>query len=148
MIYLVHHAAAVEPSEDASRPLSVGGRATAALLALEAARRGAKPECVWHSGKLRARQTAEAYWRACNPFATFTAERGLQPSDPPEWFRDKFFGDTRELMAVGHMPNIARVLRVLLGDDPDASRVSFPVHGLVALEAVGDRWLERWRLGQ
>jgi len=37
---------------------------------------------------------------------------------------------------------------VLLGDDPDASRMSFPVHGLVALEAVGDRWLERWRLGQ
>ena len=35
-----------------------------------------------------------------------------------------------------------------LGDDPDASRMSFPVHGLVALEAVGDRWLERWRLGQ
>jgi phosphohistidine phosphatase SixA len=97
---------------------------------------------------LQARQTAEAYWRACNPFATFTAERGLQPSDPPEWFRDKLLGDTRELMAVGHMPNIARVLRVLLGDDPDASRVSFPVHGLVALEAVGDRWLDRWRLGQ
>ena len=147
MIYLVHHADAVLPDIDPMRPLSARGRAQAALHALDAMRRGVVPACIWHSGKLRARQTAEAFWRECNPFATLTAERGLQPTDPAEWMRDRFFGETREVMVVGHMPNIARLLRVLLGEDPDESATAFPLHGVVALEADGDRWKESWRSG-
>lgn len=146
MIFLVHHADAVLPNVDPMRPLSDRGRAAAHLLGFDASRRGVKPECVWHSGKLRTRQTAEIFWRACNPFATLSAERGLQPTDPPEWMRDRFFGETHELMAVGHMPNIARLLRLLLGEDPDSSTTEFPLNGLVALEAAGDRWIEAWRL--
>ena len=75
-----------------------------------------------------------------------TAERGLQPGDPPEWMRDRFQGDVRELMAVGHMPHMARLLRLMLGADPDASAMSFPLHGIVALDPAGDGWEERWRL--
>jgi phosphohistidine phosphatase len=146
MIYLVHHGDAVLPDVDPMRPLSARGRAAVAGLAMEAARRNVRPDSIWHSGKLRARQTAEEFWRACNPLATFTAERGLQPADPPEWMRGRFIGETRTLMAVGHMPNLARLLRVMLGEDPDASRVSFPLHGMVALRADGNLWLEEWRL--
>lgn len=146
MIYLVHHGDAVQSDVDSMRPLSARGREAVERLAEEAARRGAAPEVIWHSGKLRARQTAEAYWRACNPLATFSAIRGLQPADPPAWLRDHLFGESREVMAVGHMPNLARVLRLMLGGDPEESSVSFPLHGVVALEANGDTWVERWRL--
>ena len=59
------------------RPLSPRGERQVADLARDAAERGAKPRQIWHSGKLRARQTAEAYWRACNPLAQFTAVTGL-----------------------------------------------------------------------
>ena len=146
MIYIVHHGDAVPPHVDPTRPLSARGRAVAELMALQAAQRGAKPECIWHSGKLRARQTAEAFWRTCNPFATLIAERGLQPTDPPEWMRDRFVGERRELMAVGHMPNLARLLRLLLDVDREDSTINFPLHGVVALEAEGDGWSERWRI--
>jgi phosphohistidine phosphatase len=146
LIYLVHHGDAVGPDVDARRPLSERGRGAVLLVADEAARRGAKPECIWHSGKLRARQTAEACWKVCNPFATLTAERGLQPTDPPAWMRDRLAGETREIMLVGHMPNLPRLLRTLTGGDPEASAVSFPLHGIVALEAEGDRWKEAWRI--
>lgn len=147
MIYLVHHGDAVGPEIDPMRPLSERGRGAVLLLADEAARRGVKPEAIWHSGKLRARQTAEAFWKVCNPFASLSAERGLQPDDPPGWMRDRLFGETRDIVLVGHMPNLPRLLRVLIGEDEAASPVSFPPHGLVALEADGDRWKEAWRLG-
>ena len=146
MIYLVHHAEAVPPEIDARRPLSDRGRAQAQLLAFDAARLGVKPECIWHSGKVRARQTAEIFWRECHPFAHLSAERGLLPADPPIWMRDRLCGETRQLMAVGHMPHIARLLRVLLGGDADSSAVTFPVNGMVALDATGDGWTEAWRL--
>ena len=144
-VYLVHHGDAVGPDVDPMRPLSERGRAAVLLLADEAARRGVKPDAIWHSGKLRARQTAEAFWKLCNPLATFTAERGLQPTDPAEWMRDRLSGETRSLLLVGHMPNLPRLMRLLIGEDREESTVSFPLHGIVALEADGDRWKEVWR---
>ena len=147
MIYLVHHGDAVGPEVDPRRPLSDQGRAAVLLAADEAARRGARPECIWHSGKLRARQTAEACWQVCNPLATLTAERGLQPADPPTWMYERLSGETRELMLVGHMPNLPRLLRLMIGEDPDTSATTFPLHGIVALEAEGNRWKETWRIG-
>ena len=105
-----------------------------------------RPAAVWHSGKLRARQTADAFWRACNPFAEFAAVRGLQPTDPTDWIRDRLAGDDRDVVCVGHMPHIARLLRVLVAGDEDAW-LDFPPHGMVALEPAREgRWVERWRL--
>lgn len=148
MIYLVHHGDAVGPEVDAMRPLSDRGRGAVLLLADEAGRRGVRPDAIWHSGKLRARQTAEAFWKVCNnPFATLSAERGLLPDDPPAWMRDRLLGEARALMVVGHMPHLPRLLRMMLGGREDTPAVEFPLHGLVALESDGDVWRETWRIG-
>jgi phosphohistidine phosphatase len=145
MILLVHHGEAVGPEVDSARPLSASGLAGATRLADRAAQRGVRPHLIWHSGKLRARQTAEAFWRACNPLASFTAVRGLQPDDPPVWMRDLLAGETRTLILVGHVPHMPRLLRLLVRGDAEAPDVLFPQHGCVALEADGDRWRELWR---
>lgn len=144
MIYLVHHADAVLPDVEPQRPLSVAGRSQADALASEAAARGVKPVAIWHSGKLRARQTAEPFLRLCNPMAEFSAIRGLQPDDPPEWIKDLVTGEHRQVMLVGHMPNLPRVLTLLVtgGESP---LESFPLHGAVALEPAAALWVERWR---
>lgn len=144
MIWIVHHADAVPADVEPQRPLTSAGLEHARQLAARARDRGVKPDVVWHSGKLRARQTAEEFWRACNPLASFSATRGLQPGDPPEWIRDVLLGERREVLLVGHMPNVARVLDVLTRSG--ASPPEFPLHGLVALEAEGDSWREAWRL--
>lgn len=148
LIYLVHHAEAVITEVDPMRPLSARGRATVAHLALQATQRGVCPLYIWHSGKLRARQTAEAFWKACNPFATMTAKRGLQPADSPVWIRDQFQGDIRELMAVGHMPHLERLLKLMLGVEVPTEEmlINFPRNGMVALHPIGDSWEEQWRL--
>ena len=146
MILLVHHGDAVGPAVEASRPLSGRGLGEVARLADQAAALGVKPDVIWHSGKLRARQTAEAYWRACNPLAPFSATRGLLPDDPPIWMRDQLAGETRTVVVVGHMPHMPRLLRLLVTADADAVTVSFPQHGCVALDADGELWKELWRL--
>jgi phosphohistidine phosphatase len=145
MIYLVHHADAVAPEVDPQRPLSPAGREHAQRLAQNAAAHRVKPIAVWHSGKLRARQTAEAMWRACNPLAEFAAIRGLQPTDPPDEILVRVTAETRDVMLVGHMPSLPRILRALLGGREGDPAESFPQHGMVALQAEGERWLERWR---
>jgi phosphohistidine phosphatase len=143
-LYLAHHADALPSEADALRPLSPAGRAHVERLARAAAARGVKPDVVWHSGKLRARQTAEAYWRACNALAPFSAQRDLQPSDPPAAMRDRLRGDARDVLIAGHFPHLPRLLALLLSDEAAA----FPQHGLVALvsDDDGESWREEWRL--
>ena len=145
-LYLVHHADAVGPEIDPRRPLSPHGRDAAERAARAAAARGAHPEIVWHSGKLRARQTAEIFWRACNALAPLAATRDLQPSDPPAVMRDRLRGERRDVMLVGHFPHLPRLLAALLGS-PDES-LSFPAHGVVALASdhEGETWSEAWRV--
>ena len=144
---LVHHADAVGPDIDPQRPPSLAGRFDVDRLAAAAAGRGVKPAVIWHSGKLRSRQTAEAFWRACNPFAELKAWRGLQPSDGPWLFRDLLAEEDRDLLAVGHMPSLPRVLALLTAGSDDAY-ATFPLHGLVVLgrDAEDPLWKEEWRL--
>jgi phosphohistidine phosphatase len=127
------------------RPLSAAGRVAVARLAADVAARGVRPDVIWHSGKLRARQTAELFWRATNPLAELSATRSLQPDDPPDWMRDRLAGETRTIMLVGHMPHLARLLHALRCDRAYEPR-DFPLHGCVALAAEGNAWKELWRL--
>lgn len=143
VLVLVHHGAAVGPEVDAMRPLSSIGRAATERIAGLAAQRGLKPDVIWHSGKLRARQTAEVFWKACNPFAPISAERGLLPDDPPQWMLERLIGETRGVLIAGHMPYLPRLL-ALLTESSEA--LSFPLHGCVTLQREADWWKELWRI--
>ncbi len=150
-LYLVHHGEAVASEVDARRPLSDIGRHAVEQLAEQAASRGVRPAVIWHSGKLRARQTAEAFWRVCNPFAELAAVRGLQPGDMPQMLRDALLGETRDVVVIGHMPQLARLLS-LLSTGVDAV-VPFPAHSLIALDGGAspktderELWTEGWKL--
>ena len=142
-LILVHHGDAVGPDVDPQRPLSPRGRLAVEGLASGAAARGVKPTVIWHSGKLRAKQTAEAFWRACNPFAEFSATRDLQPEDSPDWMRDRLRAEPRDVLIAGHYPHLPGLLAKLIPD----SR-AFPKNGVVALvsEDDGETWAEEWRL--
>ena len=132
----------MSPHEDPQRPLTPRGRAQAEWLAEQAKAAGVKPAAIWHSGKLRSRQTAEPFYRLCNPFASFTMVRGLSPDDSPSTIRDALLRETRDVLLVGHRPNIFLLLRILVpGSAP------FPTHGLVALEFDDETttWREVWR---
>jgi phosphohistidine phosphatase len=153
-LVIVHHGDAVGPEVDLRRPLSPLGRETVDRLAAEAATRGVKPDVIWHSGKLRAKETAEAFWRACNPFAEFSASKDLQPGDSPEWMRDRLRGETRDILIAGHYPHLPRLVTLLLTAGPERPGPQqdepppFPQNGVVALttEDEGETWRELWRL--
>jgi len=137
---LVHHADAVGPHVDPQRPLSTTGHDQAERIAREIAARGLAPRAIWHSGKLRSRQTAETILRIASPFADFRMVRGLRPDDPVDWMRADLTADDRDVLLVGHMPHIARLAHALA---PDSA--AFPLHGAIAFERDGAGWKELWR---
>ena len=144
--YLVHHAPAVGPEVDPQRPLSTAGHEIAAALAGAMASRGVAPQAIWHSGKLRARQTAEALLQR-SPFAEFKMVRGLRPDDAPEIVAIALAQETRDIAVVGHFPQLDQLCARLTGGTADGS---FPLHGVIALEEPLGldetmAWREVWR---
>ncbi len=133
-VYLVHHGNALSAEVDSQRALSSLGLRQAEWLATQAKAAGFAPAAIWHSGKLRARQTAEAFLRICSPSAEFKMVRGLRPDDPPEWIRDELAGESRDLLVAGHMPHLSGLARLLSDDARD-----FPLNGAMVFERTGDR---------
>jgi phosphohistidine phosphatase len=142
-VLLIHHAEAVEPWVDPQRPLTEAGHAHALRIAEIAKSHGAAPAAIWHSGKLRGRQTGEAFLRACAPFAAFKMIRGLGPDDSPSIAHMAVLNESRDLGLVGHWPHLPALLRLFL---PDAAPM--PQHGIVALRSDdgGVTWSESWRV--
>lgn len=133
-VFLVHHAHALGPLVDAEQPLSAHGRAQAAGLAGAAHATGISPRLIWHSGKLRARQTAQAMLLACNPFARVRMVRGLLPGDEPGSIVDALEAEDEDVMIVGHFPNLPSIASRLGAVD-----LAFPRHGLVGFARTGPR---------
>jgi phosphohistidine phosphatase len=140
-LYLVHHADAVGPGVDSQRPLSGYGLAQASWLAEEARVRQVKPALIWHSGKLRSRQTAEAFLRICSPSAAFRAARGLLPGDPILWMENALALEEQDVLVVGHIPHLPALARALGAEDP------LPLNGMIAMERSAPvKYTERWCL--
>jgi phosphohistidine phosphatase len=133
---LVHHADTVGPDVDPQRPLSALGLEQARRLADQAVTTGFVPAAIWHSGKLRARQTAEAFLRL-SPFAQFKMINGIRPEDPPEMLLDVLDHETRDVLVASHMPYLPELLQQMV---PGAAM--FPLHGFVLLERTDDGWKE------
>ena len=114
-------------------------RARASSSQRRARDRGVKPDAIWHSGKLRARQTAEPLWRACNPLAEFAAARGLQPEDPPAVDPGHRRSRSPEHRSRRTHASPGPALRSLIGENPIRRGSSFRCTGSSPWNSVGSR---------
>ncbi len=102
--YLVRHAQPVNASVDPARPLSEEGMREITKVADHLAGRGdVSPEIIVHSGKTRARQTAEVLASRLDPPGGVREEPGLKPNDDIEGW-DAILASSPGAMLVGHMP--------------------------------------------
>jgi phosphohistidine phosphatase len=133
-LYLVQHADAVAASVDPERPLSTGGTKIARALAEACARYRLEAAEVIHSGKARARETAEAISEACNLEVRSTA--GLDPLDPVQPFASQC-ASMHSAIVVGHLPFLERLAALLLAGREEPPVLAFQRGGMICLERRG-----------
>ncbi|WP_290649605.1 histidine phosphatase family protein [Aquisalimonas sp.] len=108
-LYLVQHGPAATKEEDPDRPLTAPGHALVGRVAEALARTGAvRPAEIRHSGKLRARQSAEALATGLGLEVAITAAPDLGPTDDPQDAAAALAGENQDLMLVGHLPHLGR----------------------------------------
>jgi phosphohistidine phosphatase len=127
-IYLIQHAEAVSEKEDPARPLSDEGKVTMEKVGALAARLRIKPDLIFHSGKLRARQTAEILARNLGLLDRVHEKEGLGPLDPVgpvvEWLKEAARG-LSGVAIVGHLPFLDKLASLLVIKQENLSVVSF-----------------------
>lgn len=128
------------------------GRAAAKAVANVASRLNLAIERIYHSGKLRARQTAEILAEALRPRPGIEAKQGLDPLDPvepiAEWLRREASAREEPIALVGHLPFPDRLASLLVADNKDTRVVAFQYAGLLKLvpkDAAG-RYSMQWIL--
>lgn len=145
-VYLVQHGRAMSKEEDPARPLTAAGRDEVERVARAAAAAGVCPASILHSGKLRARQTAEIFAAHMKPADGVHAVEGLDPTDESQRARERVEAADAPLMLVGHLPHLSRLASGLLADDPDRAIVGFHNGGVVCLEGQERHFWIRWIL--
>jgi|Deesub1362A_J573_1020465.scaffolds.fasta_scaffold00071_43 phosphohistidine phosphatase len=108
-LYLVRHAEA-EVSEP--KALTAQGREAAQRMAARLRAMGIRPQAIYHSGKLRARQTAEIVGQALG--LSPQEAQGLAPLDDPAEWAQRLRSQEADVMLVGHIPHVGRLAALLL----------------------------------
>jgi phosphohistidine phosphatase len=145
-LYLMQHGEARPEQEDPARPLTERGRAEVARVARAVAGRKLGIVQVAHSGKLRARQTAEIVASLLSPTPAVEEMRGLGPNDDPRVAAEAVKEAAEPRLVVGHLPHLSRLASLLVVGDADKAVVAFRMAGLVCLSHGEDGWRLAWAI--
>lgn len=135
-IYVVRHAKAVPGYPDEFRQLSADGERMADEMGEHLARAGVKVNRIYHSGLVRARQTAEALARHLQPPGGLHQKPGIEPEGEPlpiaAWLESEEESNDG-VMIVSHMPFADRLVSMLLCGDPDAGLIDYKLCAVARL---------------
>lgn len=149
-LFLVQHGLSEAKNIDPTRGLTSQGVAEAKLISEVADNYGVKVANIVHSGKKRAEQTAAIYQLALSPTTPAKAIPGLDPLDEIEPFARSIEADS-DLMVVGHLPFLQRLLSFLTTGSEDIQVYQFQNSGIVCLDCNKEtdgslNWFIKWTL--
>lgn len=144
-VYLLRHGEALDKSADPERPLSEQGRRNVERVAQFAASAGVCVSEIWHSGKARARQSAELL--SSHIGGVLKEIDGLQPDDDVRAVKKRIEKANNDIAIAGHLPHLSVLTGKLLRTKEEYGPLFFPCAGLAALELFEeDVWQVRWMI--
>ena len=145
-LYLVQHGEALSKDVDPDRALSDRGQAAVARLAAFLEGR-VQVSAVVHSGKTRARQTAELLAAALAPGLSVDAVAGINPNDAVEPFLRRITAAGKDTLVVGHLPFMAKLVARLVSGSEATAIADYQPGTIVCLQSENTAgWQIHWML--
>jgi phosphohistidine phosphatase len=145
-LYLLRHAKTEphSPEGDHERELTERGRADAALMARQIARRGYSPELILASSSRRTMQTLEIVLPHLSPTPEARLEPALYLAPANSIFQraGAVGGATHAVLFIGHNPGMEDLALQLAGDSDLGTRVAekFPTACFAAFQSDAATW--------
>jgi len=146
-LFLVQHGTSVPKEVDPECPLTDEGRDTVERIARDAAGHKVEVDLIQHSGKTRARQTADIMACYLKPPGGVHEASGLGPLDDVA-LAAKGLSGAENVMLVGHLPFMERLVSYLITGSTDRIVVKFQNGGIVRLDRAPETgvWFLKWTL--
>ena len=147
-IYLMQHGKPVPKEKNPDKPLSDRGRDDVRKMAGFLKKAGIQVETVFHSGKTRARQTAEIISFKINPGKESQKKEGLSPLDDVKAIAEEIKHGQKDFMIVGHLPHLEKLVSFMTTGSDSSQVVSFQQGGVVCLRTNEEEsnWAIAWML--
>jgi phosphohistidine phosphatase len=143
----MQHGKPVPKEEDPDRPLSDQGKGDVGRMSEFLRESGLKVQEAYHSGKTRAKQTAEIMLSQLNPDVKAQERAGLSPLEDVKEIASLIKGAHKDLLIAGHLPHLGKLASLLIAGDEGIPVVSFQQGGVVCLEKDEEgRWSLAWML--
>ena len=142
-VYFMQHGLAVDKADDPERPLSEAGIEQTEKIADALHASDTVITSIFHSGKLRAEQTAEIMATAMNLDAATMIE-GLAPNDEVTLLSQKL--DSSDALYVGHLPHLEKLAAYLLTGNEDATIIKFQNSAIACLGKINNHYQLLWYL--
>ncbi len=139
-LYLVRHGEAL--SSDTLTPVGIEETESVAKHLKECG--GIEIDEILHSAKTRAKQTAKILGKRLAPDVTLIEREGMKPMDSIESILEEIHTFDRNVMLVGHLPFMERLLTTLLFYEERPSPVTFCGSCIVCLEGENNNWMISW----
>jgi phosphohistidine phosphatase len=146
-VYLVQHGKSLPKDKDPEKGLSEEGIAGAERIASVAGGYHVHVTRIVHSGKKRARQTAEIMASSLQPIEGVHEGHGLGPMDDIVPIADSLDGKSNH-MFVGHLPFMSRLASYLITGSTERPVFKFQNGGILCLDENPEinSWIIRWSL--
>jgi phosphohistidine phosphatase len=132
-VYIVQHGKPVPKEENPERPLSTRGKDDVERVAAFLHRAGVRVGAVYHSGKPRAEQTAEILADRIGAGGMALKREGLAPLDDVSEIAQFINEFGEELMIVGHLPHLSKLISRLIHEKEVPETVAFKQGGVCCL---------------
>ncbi|HVO67186.1 MAG TPA: phosphohistidine phosphatase SixA [Syntrophales bacterium] len=146
-LYLVQHGESLPKEINPDRPLSEEGKATVHRIAKTVAEYHIRVSQIIHSGKTRARQTAEIISMYIKPELGIRESTGLDPNDDVYSIASTIKGP-ENFMIVGHLPFLERLVSFLITGTDKYTIVKFQNGGIVCFYQETEKaiWYIKWMI--
>jgi len=147
-LYLVRHGTPVPKEKNPDKPLTDEGRKDVERVAAFMKKAGVAVHTVFHSGKTRARETAQIMASKLQPDKEVLEKQGLSPLDSVKEIAHEIEESERDVMMVGHLPHMSRLVSLLTAGTETPTVVNFPPGGVVCLCPAEEEkgWAVAWML--
>ena len=144
-VYLMQHGKPVPKEQDPHRPLSEKGKDEVEKMSEFLWKSGVSVQEAFHSGKTRARQTAEIMVSQLNPEVKAQERADLSPLGDVKEIGSHIKDTDKDLLIAGHLPHLGKLASLLIAGDEAVPVVSFQQGGVVCLENdEKDHWSVAW----
>jgi len=144
-LYLVRHGEAAESDDGGEPTLSEWGKFEVEKTGFEISHRPDHPDIIFHSGKLRAKQTAEIIRAKIDAIVPIEKMEGLKPNDSVAEIAGWAGEIKNDIMLIGHLPFMDKLAALLLKDSKEKHSISFGTACVACLERNdSDDWNLLW----